>query len=109
MLEAFFKIDVVFGSVSYGLVDHVLLDLIIHTADCINQRYEALEICIYIILDRNAEQIAYSLHCYLGTMCNCCVNALLAKAGNVHIGVTENGKHIELLLNRIQRGNQHGI
>ncbi|MNN41102.1 hypothetical protein D3C81_1552000 [compost metagenome] len=55
MLEAFFQIDVVFGSVSFRLVDHILLDLIIDTADGIHQLDKALEVSIDIILNRDAE------------------------------------------------------
>ncbi|MNE65154.1 hypothetical protein D3C80_1606120 [compost metagenome] len=102
MLEALFEINVVFRSIGYSFIDHVLFDFIIDPADRIYQRNESLEIGVDIILNRNAEQVADSLHRHIGSVSNRCINAFLVVSGNVHIGIAQNGEYEELLLQWIK-------
>ncbi|MNE67790.1 hypothetical protein D3C80_1634160 [compost metagenome] len=62
--------------VSFTGVLHVLFYIKINTAYSIYKLNEALEICIYIILDRNAEQIRYRLHCSIWPVGNRGVDAV---------------------------------
>ncbi|MNP78529.1 hypothetical protein D3C76_1761650 [compost metagenome] len=70
MLKSLFEIDIIFVIVSLAGVFHVLFYIKIYAIYSINKLDKALEICIYIILDRNSEKIGYRLHCSIRPVSN---------------------------------------
>ena len=102
--------NVVFHQIAVDIFHFLAGQLKIHTAHCIHQIGKCFKVHQYIAADMNIEILLNSLHQqFCATIGICRIQTIPLMSRNVHIHITEQGCHVDLLRLVADGQQDHGI